>query len=135
MTNKISMDKKYRTRSGIAIRRILCVDRGGSVYPVVAETEGGTILFSTEHGYQGSAGDTSSYDLIEVSPYEDFKIDDKVMVSNNETFWVRAHFAGVNSEGLPTAFKRGATSWSSLHLSVPESWKNCRKPTAEELAK
>lgn len=135
MTNKISMDKKYRTRSGIVIRRILCTDRVGSVYPVVSETEGGTILFSTEHGHEVSSGDTSPYDLIEVSPYEDFKIDDPVMVSNNGTIWDKMHFAGVNSEGKPTAFRHGVTSWSSLHLSVPVSWKHCRKPTAEELAK
>ena len=69
-------------------------------------------------------------DLIEVSPYDDFKIDDPVMVSLNGVYWERGYFAGVNTKGMPTAFDSGSTSWSAFAAC---NWIYCRRPTQEEL--
>lgn len=132
MTNKISMDKKYRTRSGITIRRVLCTDGAASYYPVVAETVEGRIVQYDTRG--NAAGGAYSLDLIEVSPYEDFKIDDPVMVKVNSCAgWYRRYFAGIAPDGKPMAFVSGCDSWTSHK--VVERWDECRKPTAEELAK
>jgi hypothetical protein len=57
--------------------------------------------------------------LVEVSPYEGWNIDDKVVVWNNDWVFdgevqkVNKYFAGLDDSNLPTAFANGATSWSS----------------------
>ncbi|MDO4673329.1 MAG: hypothetical protein Q4A76_10490 [Porphyromonadaceae bacterium] len=48
----------------------------------------------------------------EPSPYEDWKIDDKIEVSDDGECWYRRHFAGVNENGKPMVWGDGATSWS-----------------------
>ena len=132
--NKIEMGKKYRTRGGVKVNRVLCVDRRDGAYPVVVELELGEIEVYTTEGQAIYNNDSEHYlDLVEVSPYEDFKVDDPVMVSNNETFWGKAHFAGVNSEGKPMAYINGKTSWSTGGCA--RVWEYCRKPAAEEIAK
>lgn len=65
----ISMDKKYRTRSGLPVR-VLCVDRVVGDYPVVAlvtekDQEG---LYSYTITGRYVAGGTGPVDLIEVVP-------------------------------------------------------------------
>lgn len=133
MTNKISMDKKYRTRSGIKIRRVLCVDRNHPDWPVLYEAENGALIACTASG-QCLKDFDGDYDLIEILPYEDFKIDDPVMVKLHHQFaWGKRYFAGVNKDGQPLAFQNGRTSWSSGEQR--DVWDECRKPTAEELAK
>jgi hypothetical protein len=73
-------------------------------------------------------GYTHEYDLIEVSPYDHIKIDDKVYVSD---FTItkeavkgcrKGYFAGLSSSGKPLIFDRGATSWSQTARS---SWNYC----------
>ena len=70
--------------------------------------------------------------LVEVSPYPDFKIDEPVMVrdeSGNE--WDKKCFSGVSKNGLATCWLHGGTSWTTNHV---VEWRQCRRPTAEELA-
>lgn len=70
--------------------------------------------------------------LVEVSPYDDFKIDEPVMVRDDERHtWKPAYFAGARDDEAQ-AFSEGATKWSSNTRSV--GWNQCRRPTAEELA-
>ena len=128
---KIEINKAYRTRSGLPVR-ILCIDADG-VYPVIAQING------EEIGTYTSAGTYLNHtfkDLIEVTPYDDFKIDDKVMVSQDGVQWFKRYFAGVYTyrSGYQTAsaFEYGATSWSEAG-DTTNYWKYCRKPTAEEL--
>ena len=129
--NKISMDKKYRTRSGIDVR-VLCTDSANLPYPVIVEFSTGEIVRYSDEGVT-DVYKTTAAELIEVLPYEDFKIDDPVMVSNIAKFWESAHFAGVNSEGEPLTYMNGKTSWSAGGCT--QVWEYCRKPAAEEIAK
>lgn len=127
----IEMGKKYRLASGMVVRRILCVDRAGSVnYPVIAEMENGSILSFGPNGEWGC----NQGCLVEVRPYEDFKIDDPVMVKNKgERDWSARYFAGVATEGYAKAWVDGRTSWTANHSLASLCWDECRRPTEEEL--
>lgn len=131
---KISMDKKYKTRDGRPVR-ILCVDLKNQTYPVLAlvmKASEETIITCTKDGdYVGNH--EHELDLIEISPYEGFKIDDPVMVSDDGNFWLPRHFAGIGKEGRPRAYRNGTTSWSTTESSL--SWDHCRRSTTEELLK
>lgn len=133
----ISMDKKYRTRSGCAVD--ILTTKVNCNHPVVA-------VFTNPDGSQGSVcynvngkfymdDHEHALDLIEVSPYEDFKIDEPVMVSDTTINWYPRHFAGVNSQGLPQAWSNGATSFSAESKKDIVGWYHCRRPTPEELNK
>jgi hypothetical protein len=124
--------KTYKTMSGRRYRNY-CVN-GGGLYPIH-----GAIEFKlnewilVRHSWELRSDSLSELDLIEVSPYDDFKIDDPVMVriNSNSTRWERRYFAGVSTDGLPMAFNEGATSWSAQDRST--IWCECRRPTPEEL--
>jgi hypothetical protein len=130
---KIDMNKIYKTRSGLPVR-VLCIDADGD-YPVIAQINGKEIETYTSAGTWALDFENHFKDLIEVNPYDDFKIDDKVMVSVNGVQWFKRHFAGVST--LPSgnqvalAFDYGATLWSEDGNT--SDWIFCRKPTAEEL--
>lgn len=125
---EIKLDGKYRTKGGVKVRRVLCVDRNKEDFPVVVEFENGDIY---TYPIDGRSSHTI-WSLVEVKPYEDFKIDDPVMVkATHENFWRKRHFAGVDSLGRPLAYKHGETSWTSTLEPMP--WTECRKPTKEEL--
>jgi hypothetical protein len=127
----ISIDKKYRTRDGEDVR-ILCTDAPGK-YPVVGLIEGEeepqrwTISgghVNVQKGYY--------FDLIEVPPWDDFKIDEPVMV-RDDLFgkWKPRHFARVIN-GKPATWLSGCTSWS-IGDGDTTRWNECRRPTPEEL--
>ena len=120
----IEMGKKYKTRNG-QMATIISVSRDHPIYPVVAETMAGFSLYTREGAcYSGCHRAT---DLVEVDPWEDFKIDDKVIVSKDNKEY-RRYFAGVNEKGEPTCFYDGTTSWSDTGH-TPSVWKKCRKAT------
>ena len=135
---KIEMGKKYRTRDGRKVR-VLCTDRRHNEYPVVAlvtsfcgTTE--TLDTFTSNGFEVTTESESNYDLIEVTPYDDFKIDEPVMVRYNDySEWERYHFAKVTSDGLPMTFAKGCTSWTQNTSYGLTPWAECRRPTKEEL--
>lgn len=131
-SNLISLDKKYKTRCGYPVR-ILCVDRNDPDYPVAALVDGldgDDIIAYDKYGCTDYCVEyQEDYDLVEVSPYEDFKKDDKVMVSINGTGWVKRYFSH-EENGVPYTFPDGMTSWSGYST---VGWEFCRKPTQEEL--
>lgn len=133
---KISMDKKYRTRNGRAVR-VLCVDRKCDEFPVVAavlSSDGKeTIHTFTAEGKYALGDHKTPTDLVEVSEWDDFKIDDLVMVRNTDDgAWNLRHFAGVDSKcDRPSTWVDGTTSWTANRSK--SIWIYCRKPTEEEL--
>jgi len=129
----ISMDKKYRTGDGSDVR-ILCTDKKHPVYTVVAliKAENIDILETfTSEGKCFKNKSPSSYDLIELTPYDDFKIDDKVLVSNastNPKYMYKGYFAGVTKEGLPTTWVSGLTSFTADNSFLNRiEWNYCIK--------
>jgi len=123
----ISLDKKYKTKSGLKV----------ALYAVLpdnpTEKVQGAIIFSdrTQMGswtldgcFHPALVRETPLDLIEVSPYEDWKIDDKVIFWNNDgkfdniIYEEKGYFAGLDHKGRPTVFNNGATSWSNMEARV-----------------
>lgn len=115
----ISIGNKYLTKGGREVK-ILYTDLKGD-FPVIGVIED-QLFFYTKEG-----SNSSSYSMDDiVEPYADFKIDDKVLVSDKYSPIKRkSHFAGVNSEGKPMAFMNGETSWTTT--TPPCSWGTCEK--------
>ena len=130
----VSMDKKYQTRDGRPVR-ILCVDGPDARYPVLYVLEDSRVLRTKCDGAFESADSRSHYDLIEVSPYADFKVDDPVMVRAHTAgdVWHRRYFASIHHTGEPMTWSEGRTSWSRYDAYDLSTWSECRRPTAEEL--
>lgn len=131
----ISMDKKYTTRNGWPVR-ILCVDKHHPSYTVVGlitNNQGEeTMVCWTPDGKYMLGYREHAYDLVEVTPYADFKIDEPVMArAFPGGLWFRRHFAGVTENGKPKTWDSGRTLFSSKgDFAV---WDECRRPTEEEL--
>lgn len=126
----IDINKTYRTKEGHSTR-ILCVDAEGN-YPVVAliKTSSGEQPMSFTEDGKAELYDTNPF-LIEVNPFEDYKVDEPVMVRANEsTSWRKRHFA-IYHNGDAYCWEEGCTSWTT---SGTVNWKYCRKPTKEELS-
>lgn len=119
------MDKKYTMNGEPYV--VLTVTKPGK-FPVAGHFCDGSLMSFMADG-------TSNYGsaLIEVSPYSDFVIDQKVMVRDDDSVrWERRLFSGINKvNGLPQA--SNYTKWI-LGSCNSVSWKQCRRPTAEELA-
>lgn len=129
----VSTDKKYKTRDGRSAR-IICTDMkacGYSVVALVQSEDGEQIESYTAEGLFWSRYDESKYDLIEVSPYEDWKVDDLIMVRDSDRdTWVMRYFAKVQ-DGKVYAWKNGYTSYTADGCQT--HWSEARKPTVEEL--
>jgi len=136
---KIRLDGKYRTENGTTVR-IICTDRVDNLCPCIGLWQFGNgsegVVYITEDG-RYNLGDLGGKQLIEVSPWSDFQIDEKVMVRDQTTkTWLRGYFAGISDYGLPTTWYGNRTSWSiaALRLScLRYTWTECRRPTPEEL--
>lgn len=128
---KIEMGKKYKLADGTPVRRVLAVDMIDTLYPVLVELEAGGVLYFSALGK--APCQLNQPDLVEVSEWEDFKIDEPVMVRNYEQKnWSRRHFAEVSPEGKPYTWLDGKTSFTATAKSSL-SWNYCRRPTKEEL--
>ena len=125
--SKIEMNKKYQTNNGIPVR-ILCTDKEGD-YPVVGVI-GESVFCFTSNGRGGLGKDL---DLIEVSPFAEFKDGDPVMVRDTEGgSWKKRYFAFVSNKNEAVfTYDDGKTKWSSN--GCVSFWSQCRRPTAEEL--
>ena len=80
---EITLDKKYKTVSGLEVK-IYSVGNGG-VYPVHGAIKLDSVWRISNWLSDGinSKDYDSEFSLVEVSPYEDLKIDDPVYVWND----------------------------------------------------
>ena len=126
----IEMGKKYKTRSGLPVR-ILCTDLKNKEYPIVAaimqHNEEGIASF-TETG-KFIQNEKSELDLIEETPYDDFKEDDLCVVWDEKSVKIFRYFSNVK-KGTAHCFDWGCTSYSAEGTTP---WTNCRKATEEEI--
>ena len=119
------MDKKYTMDGEPYV--VLTVTKPGK-FPVAGHFSDGSLMSFMADG-------TSRYGaaLVEVSPYADFVIDEKVMIRDHDhQTWERRHFAGVNVDGKASAWNNGETKWTTQYPAT--TWEQCRRPTAKELA-
>jgi hypothetical protein len=129
MTSTICTSKKYRTVDG-RYAQILCTTVVDDSYPVAAlvtDEEGNQVVSRyTSSGKYLDDHIPSNNDLIEISPYDDFEVDDKVLVSNTGHTWYKRYFSHVNEEGVPCTFNGGGTSWSQKSDNT-NGWEFCKK--------
>ena len=128
----IELGKKYKTRSGLPVR-VLCNDFKNNAYTVIAA------VYDQETGCESSisVSSTGSYiedeesplDLIEVTPYDDFKEDDLCVVWKEKRDKYFRYFSHVEN-GAAYTFILGGTSYTSEDTAA---WPNCRKATEEEI--
>lgn len=139
--NKIDLNKKYRTVGGDKVE-IFKIDLVAQ-YPVLAviTRQNGTqaTMTYTEDGFMHTCLHYCDDNLVEILPYEDFKIDEPVMVRvNNTSCWHRRYFAGVAPNGKAKTWDMGRTSWTVDAIGddfITSTWPQCRRPTPEELAR
>lgn len=134
ITMPISMNKKYRTKSGSNVTLLSINAPLNGSFKIVGVAD--NVIRRWNH--LGTSVWDAEFNLVEVSEYEDFKIDDPVMVRDDESEeWTCRHFAGVDSNGLALTWGYGTTSWTIEDelgsLSETVNWLQCRKPTAEEI--
>jgi hypothetical protein len=123
---KISKDKKYNTRLGLDVIIYKIWEEQNAIHGAAVDRKGFQIC-ALEWDLEGKVWGTteSGNDLIEVSPYADFKIDDKVLVWENSSICPvkrRGHFAGVSEDGKPTIWDMGRTSFTETNK---VTWDNC----------
>jgi hypothetical protein len=102
---------------------------GGVQYVSVSSNNGVRIHDVTGEGFAAVHG---SFDLIPYEPYSDFKIDDKVNVTDfKDGDPIQAHWSGLDEDGRATAFINGGTSFTR---SKDETiyWKFCEKANKED---
>lgn len=110
----IDMSKRYRTRDGRCVR-ILCVDArsGYRVVGLVMDGDGIEVPQSwTALGEHDVSALNSCFDLVEISPYEDWSVDAPIWVRDDRCqAWRPKHFAGIaEGSGRPLAYAGGCTS-------------------------
>jgi len=121
---KISKDKKYKLRMGGDIKIYEILDgyvfgayrvKGSKEFNAARWECNGNYLLDSE----------SCLDLIEISPYADFKIDDKVLVWNHtKNIISKCYFAGIDDHGNPQSWHGGRTSFNET---LKLTWQNCEK--------
>ena len=123
----IDINKKYKTEDGRPAR-ILCTNRNNKKCVVALVTDKNNYQDIISYTADGKADSTNSHplNLIEITPYDQLKVDDKIMVSDDGHIWSSRHFAEVRN-GVVYTFDNGKTSWSTKNNGgVLISWKYVR---------
>lgn len=113
--NKITLDKQYKTRSGLPVR-IYAVDVDGnySTHGAYLSDDGWNIESWDNSGNCYDDIEIDDLDLIEVGKYDHINTDDKVLVLDNviDGTKLKGHFAGLTKNGKPKIWSSGSTSFS-----------------------
>jgi len=126
---KISKDKKYKTRIGLDVKIYEIYEEFNIIHGAAFDIDGKPVctLEWDLNGETYCSGGLGGNDLIEVSPYADFKIDDKVLVWDEEykkEYKHKRYFAGISKDGKPTTWLDGRTSFNE---EFKNSWEYCEK--------
>ena len=131
----IEIGKKYKTRSGLPVR-ILCNDFKNNTYTVIVavlEIHGVETLYSYTNTGEFLRGVINHpNDLIEVTPYDDFKEDDLCVIWSDDKYIKEFRYFAYAKGNRAYFFADGKTSFTAT---PPQKvcWPNCRKPTDEEI--
>lgn len=132
--------KEYRTKDGRAV--VFFTRNHPGFYCLVGYVKNQCDVhqWSLDGAIAGNSdGKLNNLCLVEISPYDDFKIDEPVLAWNcdDDEPRERAHFAGVDSSGLPTTWDDGRTSWSMPRGKRTQrtTWDFCVKASEEKECK
>lgn len=129
----ITLEDEYIYSDGtpaviLTITREHRLREGETKFPVISLDENGVVSFHDKYGFSHNPQRI----LEKVISLKEYKVDDPIMVSRDKISWLKRHFSGISREGLPIAFSKGKTSWSSEPYDVV-SWNYYRRPTIKEL--
>jgi len=129
------IEKKYRLADKRPVR-VICTNRKHADYPLVTlvENEDEEVIASyTTDGFYCASKVDHYMNLIEITKWDDFEVDEPVMVQDEDSpSWRKRYFAGVSKTGKPMVWDGGHTSWLADYTT---EWDYCRRPTKEELSK
>lgn len=117
---KIDISKVKKTRDGSAVLELHRLEHfPPCTWAGVVEVNGEAFLETwTEEGKYFVNKVDSDLDLIESSPYDDWKEDDKVWVKDKRGHWIARHFSRVDEDGIPLVFRNGSTSFTIVNCQV-----------------
>ena len=104
---------------------ILTTTRDYPEFPVLGLVNNRDIRYYDNNGK--AMYDAHEQHLTEVTGYEDFKIDDTVLVKNHGGNQLKRHFAGISKNGKPLAYQKGCTSWTASGYQSANEWDSCIK--------
>lgn len=113
----IDINKKYKTKNGsdVVIYAVYPKQLTKQVHGALVYADGEMSVNAWNISGQFLADETSMLDLVEVIPYSNWNIGDKVIViSSNNKEEYNCYFAGLNGLGQPCVFTNGSTSWSNI---------------------
>lgn len=128
VVQKISMHRKYKTRSGLKVR-ILCVDSGNEDFPVIGivqSKEKMQTTFTADGRFYSNVDKDNSMDLIEDKDAP-FEKDDLVLVSYDGHKWVKRHY-GRLEDGKHYAYRFGASSETDSGVCETTTWPHVKRP-------
>lgn len=137
----LELGKEYRLTSGAKVKIVSLSSSYtymGNNYPCIGELDR---CCSPLHFLPNGIG--VGHILEEIPLYEDFKMDEPVLVRDSEDdSWRHRFFKRVDKNGRAITWVNGTSSWFYRPASVIENgemsetdWKFCRRPTQEELGK
>ena len=121
----IDINKKHKTRLNCNVKIYEIYPNENKIHGAIFD-DGWKIICLSEWDINGKVWEKteSGNDLIEISPYADFKIDDKVLVWDHENEAHKCHFAGISDNGRPMAWDGRRTSFTE---STKIAWNYCIK--------
>jgi hypothetical protein len=118
--------------------------RGESVVALLEAEDGSgefVAAYRSDGTYCDGVGALEEYSLIEVSPYEDWEIDEPIWVRDfPDDRWVPRYFAGVSKAEEPLAWQEGRTSLTAQFMHMPKgAWLEAKRmsdftPDPEDIA-
>ena len=139
--NMINMKTKYITKTGFDVILYEIIEEQSQAMGKIYMTTNNIWIVATWNIKNGKSILNEIYDLIEKPKYNHIKLDNQVVVWNNndhEKYFM--HFAGINEKtGKAFTFINGQTSWSATSVEVNSpldlliEWDNCL--TREEYTK
>jgi len=115
MIDTVDITKKYRTKENKEVR-IYATDGTGEycIHGAILEDTGGWRYALWTHNGEFISKTTKSLDdIIEISPYDDWQVDDKILVWGSNEKRIQGHFRGISHEGKPQVWAEGKTSWTT----------------------
>jgi hypothetical protein len=124
---KVELGKKYKTRDRFDVEIVAIRPELKDGVIGIVKGEDFVREWATDGTYSHDK-EPCDFDLIEVPPYANLKVDDKVIVwDDNVGIKYRGYFAGVNEQDDPLVWDNG-TSWSnSANLNYTTVYDNCVK--------
>jgi hypothetical protein len=129
------MNKQWIYRKGEKPFSVTDIELPSGIIFFTSVSINGFVFDHNAHGERRGFSDINDYDLIPYEPYCSFKIDDEVNCwDDDDGDILSGHFAGLTTDGKPTIFHNGGTSFTR-HPLQRSSWNFCEKAFCDKANK